>query len=31
MAERFFRDLTVTRVRSGVLQSLPELIAALEK
>ncbi len=31
MAERFFRDLTVTRVRSGGLHSLPELIAALEK
>jgi hypothetical protein len=31
MAERFFRDLTVTRGRRGVLHSLPELIAALEK
>jgi hypothetical protein len=31
MAERFVRDFTVTRVPSGVLHSLPELIAALEK
>jgi hypothetical protein len=31
MAESFFRDLTVTRVRSGVFHSLPQLIAALEK
>ena len=31
MAKSFFRDLTGTRVRSGVFHSLPELIAALEK
>jgi hypothetical protein len=31
MAERFFSDLTGTRLRSGVFHSLPELIAALEK
>jgi hypothetical protein len=31
MAESFFRDLTGTRVRSGVFHSQPELIAALEK
>jgi hypothetical protein len=31
MAESFFCDLTVTRVRSGVFHSLPELIAAPEK
>jgi hypothetical protein len=31
MVERFFRDLSVTRLRRGVFHSLPELIAALEK
>ncbi len=31
MAESFFRDLTGTRVRSGIFHSLPELIAAPEK
>jgi transposase len=31
MVERFFRDLTVNRLRRGVFHSLPELIAALEK
>ena len=31
MVERFFRDLTVNRLRRGVFRSLPELIEALEK
>ena len=31
MVERFFRDLTVNRLRRGVFRSLPELIQALEK
>ena len=31
MVERFFRDLTVTRLRRGVFHSLPELITELEK
>ncbi len=31
MVERFFRDLSVTRLGRGVFHSLPELIAALEK
>jgi transposase len=31
MVERFFRDLTVNRLRRGVFRSLEELIAALEK
>ena len=31
MGERFFSDLTVTRLRSWVFHNLPELIAALEK
>ena len=31
MVERFFRDLTVNRLRRGVFHSLPELVAALEK
>jgi len=31
MVERFFRDLTVHRLRRGVFRSLPELLAALEK
>ena len=30
MVERFFRDLTVNRLRRGIFRSLPELIAALE-
>jgi transposase len=30
MVERFFRDLTVNRLRRGVFHSVPELIAALE-
>jgi transposase len=31
MVERFFRDLTVKRLRRGVFHSLPELVTALEK
>ena len=31
IVERFFRDLTVNRLRRGVFHSLPDLIAALEK
>jgi transposase len=31
MVERFFRDLTVNRLRRGVFRSLPELVDALEK
>jgi transposase/transcriptional regulator with XRE-family HTH domain len=31
MVERFFRDLTVNRLRRGVFHSLPELVAALAK
>jgi len=31
MVERFFRDLTVNRLRRGVFRSVPELVAALEK
>lgn len=31
MVERFFRDLTVNRLRRGVFHSVPELVAALEK
>lgn len=31
MVERFFRDLTVNRLRRGVFHSVPELITALEK
>jgi transposase len=31
MVERFFRDLTVNRLRRGVFHSLPDLVAALEK
>jgi len=31
MVERFFRDLTVNRLRRGVFRSLPELVAALEQ
>ena len=30
MVERFFRDLTVERLRNGVFRSVPELIAAIE-
>ena len=31
MVERFFRDLTVNRLRRGVFHSVPELVAALEQ
>jgi len=31
MVERFFRDLTVNRLRRGVFHSVPELVAELEK
>jgi transposase len=31
MVERFFRDLTVNRLRRGAFHSVPELVAALEK
>jgi transposase len=31
MVERFFRDLTVNRLRRGVFRSLPELVEALEQ
>jgi transposase/transcriptional regulator with XRE-family HTH domain len=31
MVERFFRDLTVNRLRRGVFHSVPELVTALEK
>lgn len=31
MVERFFRDLTVNRLRRGVFRSVPELVDALEK
>jgi transposase len=31
MVERFFRDLTVNRLRRGVFRSLPELVEALQK
>jgi len=31
MVERFFRDLTVNRLRRGVFHSVPELVAALDK
>jgi transposase len=31
MVERFFRDLTVNRLRHGVFHSVPELVTALEK
>jgi transposase len=30
MVERFFRDLTVNRVRRGVFRSVPELITAIQ-
>jgi transposase len=31
MVERFFRDLTVNRLRRGVFHSVPELVAAVEQ
>ena len=31
MVERFFRDLTVNRLRRGVFRSLPELVEALQQ
>jgi transposase len=31
MVERFFRDLTVNRLRRGIFHSLPDLVSALEK
>ena len=31
MVERFFRDLTVERLRRGVFTSVPELIEAIEE
>jgi len=31
MVERFFRDLTVNRLRRGVFHNVPELVTALEK
>jgi len=31
MVERFFRDLTVNRLRRGVFHSLPELVEALQQ
>jgi transposase len=31
MVERFFRDLTVNRLRRGAFHSVPELVSALEK
>jgi transposase len=31
MVERFFRDLTVNRLRRGAFHSVPELVAALER
>jgi transposase len=31
MVERFFRDLTVNRLRRGVFRSLPELVEAVQK
>lgn len=31
MVERFFRDLTVNRLRRGVFRSLPELVESLQK
>jgi len=31
MVERFFRDLTVNRLRRGVFHSLPELVEAVEQ
>jgi transposase len=31
MVERFFRDLTVNRLRRGVFHSVPELVTALER
>jgi hypothetical protein len=31
MVERFFRDLTVNRLRRSAFHSVPELVSALEK
>ena len=31
MVERFFRDLTVERLRRGVFSSVPELVGAIEE
>ena len=31
MVERFFRDITVNRLRRGVFTSVPELVAAIDK
>ena len=31
MVERFFRDLTVNRLRRGVFHNLPELVEALQQ
>jgi transposase len=31
MVERFFRDLTVNRLRRGVFHSVPELVAAVDE
>ncbi len=31
MVERFFRDITVNRLRRGVFTSVPELIAAIDE
>ena len=31
MVERFFRDLTVNRLRRGVFHSLPDLVDAVEQ
>ena len=31
MGERFFRDITVNRLRRGVYTSVPELVAAIDE
>jgi hypothetical protein len=31
MVERFFRDITTTRIRRGVFSSVPDLIAAIDE
>ncbi len=31
MVERFFRDITVNRLRRGVFTSVPELVAAIDE
>jgi transposase len=31
MVERFFRDITTTRIRCGVFSSVPDLITAIEE